>query len=140
MIGDGDGDGDGSGSRIAEAAQSLTASEKLLASGDFEGAKKLAIRACEADPSRADASDYILAITDTLLAGESKIGDSKLPDWYTVLRLIRLTQNPEHIAVQYRRLTLLLNPTEINVRPRVKNEPNRKYSVSVAEARVFRSR
>ncbi|VVB13800.1 unnamed protein product [Arabis nemorensis] len=105
------GDGDDGGSRIAEAGQWLITSEKLLASSDFEGAKKFAIRACEADPSRADAADYILAISDTHLAGESTVGDSKLPDWYSILRLVRLTRNPEHVAIQYRRLALLLNPT-----------------------------
>uniref|UniRef100_A0A1J3E757 Chaperone protein DnaJ n=2 Tax=Noccaea caerulescens TaxID=107243 RepID=A0A1J3E757_NOCCA len=89
----------------------LTTSEKLLAVSDFQGAKTFAIHACEADPSRADAADYILAISDTLLAGESTVGDSNLPDWYAILRLVRLTGNPEHIAIQYRRLALLLNPT-----------------------------
>lgn len=102
--------GDGGGNNRAEADQWLVTSEKLLASSDFLGAKTFAIRACEADPSRADAADYILAISDTLLAGEYTIEDSKLPDWYALLRLNRLTRNPEHIATQYRRLTLLLNP------------------------------
>ncbi|ESQ40887.1 hypothetical protein EUTSA_v10015443mg [Eutrema salsugineum] len=100
----------GDGNR-AEADRWLVASEKHLASSDFHGAKTFAIRACKADPSRTHASDFILAISDTLLAGESTVGDSKLPDWYAVLRLIRLTQNHEHIAIQYRRLALLLNPT-----------------------------
>ncbi|CAA7027103.1 unnamed protein product [Microthlaspi erraticum] len=89
----------------------LATSEKLLAVSDFQGAKTFAIHACEADPSRADAADYILAISDTLLAGESTVGVSNLPDWYAVLRLVRLTGNPEQIAIQYRRLALLLNPT-----------------------------
>ncbi|XP_020877763.1 uncharacterized protein LOC9309478 isoform X2 [Arabidopsis lyrata subsp. lyrata] len=101
--------GDGDNNR-AEADQWLATSEKLLASSDFHGAKTFAIRACEADPSRTDAADYIVAIADTLLALETTIGDSKVTDWYAVLRLSRLTQNPEHVATQYRRLTLLLNP------------------------------
>ncbi|CAH2073407.1 unnamed protein product [Thlaspi arvense] len=100
----------GDDSNSAEADQCLLTSEKLLASSDFHGAKTFAIRACEADPSRTDAADLILAISDTLLAGESTVGDSKLPDWYPVLRLVRLTQNPEHAAIQYRRLALLLSP------------------------------
>ncbi|CAN8256790.1 unnamed protein product [Cochlearia groenlandica] len=57
-----------------------------------------------------NSADYILAISDTLLAGESTVGDTKLPDWYSILRLFRLTQDPEHVAAQYRRLALLLNP------------------------------
>ncbi|XP_010491584.1 PREDICTED: uncharacterized protein LOC104769140 [Camelina sativa] len=94
----------------AEADQWLDTSEKLLASSDFHGAKTFAIRACKADPSRTYVADYILAISDTLLAGESIVGDSILPDWYAVLRLGRLTRNAEHVATQYRRLALLLNP------------------------------
>ncbi|EOA22939.1 hypothetical protein CARUB_v10003675mg [Capsella rubella] len=99
----------GGDSNRAEVDQWLDTSEKLLASSDFHGAKTFAIRACKADPSRTDIADYILAITDTLIAGETTVGDSKLPDWYAVLRLSRLTRNPEHVATQYRRLALLLN-------------------------------
>ncbi|WZZ22769.1 hypothetical protein YC2023_124156 [Brassica napus] len=95
----------------AEADRWLVTSKELLASSDFKGAKALAIRACEDDSSRTHAADYIIAIADTLLAGESTVGDSKLPDWYAVLRLEKLTQSLERVAVQYRRLALLLNPT-----------------------------
>ncbi|KAJ0266031.1 Chaperone DnaJ-domain superfamily protein [Hirschfeldia incana] len=96
----------------AEADRWLITAKELLSSSDFKGAKALAISSCEDDPSRAHAADYIIAISDTLLAGESTVGgDSKLPDWYAVLRLDKLTQSLEHIAVQYRRLALLLNPT-----------------------------
>ncbi|KAF3499655.1 hypothetical protein F2Q69_00045165 [Brassica cretica] len=95
----------------AEADWWLVTSKELLASRDFKGAKTLAIRACEDDSSRTHAADYIIAIADTLLAGESTVGDSKLPDWYAVLRLEKLTQSLERVAVQYRRLALLLNPT-----------------------------
>ncbi|CAH8381675.1 unnamed protein product [Eruca vesicaria subsp. sativa] len=103
------GDGDDNG---AEEDRWLVTSKNLLASSDFKGAKTLAIHACEEDSSRTHAADYIIAISDTLLAGDSTVGrDSKLPDWYAVLRLDKLTQNLEHIAVQYRRLALLLNPT-----------------------------
>ncbi|XP_010547649.1 PREDICTED: uncharacterized protein LOC104819327 [Tarenaya hassleriana] len=99
----------GGGDR-SEADRWLVTSEKLLAARDLQGAKTFAIRACEADPTRAGAADYILAISDTLIAGETLVNCSNLPDWYAVLRLVRLTQNPEHIATQYRRLALLLNP------------------------------
>ncbi|KAG2300726.1 hypothetical protein Bca52824_037198 [Brassica carinata] len=95
----------------AETDRWLVTSKELLASSDFKGAKTLAIRACEDDSSRTHAADYIIAIADTLLAGESTVGESKLPDWYAVLRLDKLTQSLERVAVQYRRLALLLNPT-----------------------------
>ncbi|KAG7607247.1 putative DnaJ domain, Chaperone J-domain superfamily [Arabidopsis thaliana] len=110
MVGGRGGVGGGGGNRV-EADRWLVTSEKLLASSDLQGAKTFAIRACEADPTRAEAADYILAICDILLAGETRLGDSNLPDWYAVLRLGRLAQNPEHVATQYRRLALLLNPS-----------------------------
>ncbi|CAN8264381.1 unnamed protein product [Cochlearia groenlandica] len=95
----------------AEADRWLVTSEKLLASNDFQGAKTFAIRACEADPTRSEAADYILAICDVLIAGDTRLGDSNLPDWYAVLRCGRLVQNHEHVATQYRRLALLLSPS-----------------------------
>ncbi|KFK28128.1 hypothetical protein AALP_AA8G476100 [Arabis alpina] len=104
------GSGSGGGNR-AEADRWLVTSEKLLASSDLQGARNFAIRACGTDPTRAEAADYILAICDILIAGETRLGDSNLPDWYAVLRLSRLAQNPEHVATQYRRLALLLNPS-----------------------------
>ncbi|XP_010444368.1 PREDICTED: uncharacterized protein LOC104727067 [Camelina sativa] len=109
MVG-GRGGAGGCGNR-AVADRWLVTSEKLLASSDLQGAKTFAIRACEADPTRAEAADYILAICDVLLAGETRLGHSNLPDWYAVLRLGRLAQNSEHVATQYRRLALLLNPS-----------------------------
>ncbi|KAJ4897282.1 Chaperone DnaJ-domain superfamily protein [Raphanus sativus] len=108
MVGDGDG---GRGGNIAEANRLLVTSEKLLSSNDFQGAKASAIRACKSDPTLAEAADSILTICDVLIASEIRLGDSKLPDWYAALRLGRLAQNPEHVATQYRRLALLLNPS-----------------------------
>lgn len=136
----------------ADADRWLVTSKELLASSDFKGAKSLAIRACEDDPSRTHAADYIIAICDTLLAGESTVEDSKLPDWYAVLRLDnRLTQSLERVAVQYRRLALLLNPT-VNRLPfadralelvsdawRVLSDPPRKSSYD-RELQQFQSR
>ncbi|VVB17987.1 unnamed protein product [Arabis nemorensis] len=106
-----DGASGSSGGNRAQADRWLVTSEKLLASSDLQGARTFAIRACGTDPTRAEAADYILAICDILLAGETRLGDSNLPDWYAVLRLGRLAQNPEHVATQYRRLALLLNPS-----------------------------
>ncbi|KAF8090628.1 hypothetical protein N665_0471s0023 [Sinapis alba] len=124
----------------AEADRWLVTSEKLLASNDLQGAKTFAIRACESDPTRAEAADYILAICDILIAGALRLTASNLPDWYAVLRLGRLTQSPEDVATQYRRLALLLNPS-VNRLPfadhafnlvgeawRVLSDPSRKSS------------
>ncbi|CAH8363306.1 unnamed protein product [Eruca vesicaria subsp. sativa] len=101
----------GRGGNKAEANQFLATSEKLLASNDFKEAKTFAIRACKSDPTLAEAADSILTICDVLIARETPLGDSNLPDWYAALRLGRLAQNPEHVATQYRRLALLLNPS-----------------------------
>ncbi|CAN6821667.1 unnamed protein product, partial [Brassica oleracea] len=115
MVGGGDdGRGGAAGSRggnKAEADRLLVTSEKLLSSSDFQGAKASAIRACKSDPTLAEAADSILTICDVLIASEIRLGNSKLPDWYAALRLGRLAQNPEHVATQYRRLALLLNPS-----------------------------
>ncbi|KAF8118450.1 hypothetical protein N665_0005s0208 [Sinapis alba] len=114
MVGGEDGGRGGVGGRggnKAEADRLLVTSEKLLASSDFKGAKTFAIRACKSDPTLAEAADSILTICDVLIAREIRLGDSNSPDWYAVLRLGRLAQNPEHVATQYRRLALLLNPS-----------------------------
>ncbi|KAG2297715.1 hypothetical protein Bca52824_044384 [Brassica carinata] len=99
------------GGNKAEADRLLVTSEKLLASTDFKEAKAFAIRACRSDPTLAEAADSILTICDVLIAREIRLGESKSPDWYAALRLGRLAQNPEHVATQYRRLALLLNPS-----------------------------
>ncbi|KAL0721402.1 hypothetical protein Bca4012_036001 [Brassica carinata] len=99
------------GGNKAEADRLLVTSEKLLASSDFKEAKAFAIRACRSDPTLAEAADSILTICDVLIAREIRLGESKSPDWYAALRLGRLAQNPEHVATQYRRLALLLNPS-----------------------------
>ncbi|XP_021668286.2 uncharacterized protein LOC110656047 isoform X3 [Hevea brasiliensis] len=104
---------DGSGYRI-EAERWLTIAEKLLTARDFQGAKSFAIRARESDPRLLEFSDQIIAIADTLLAGELRIinyngGGSH--DYYAILQLPRLSQSMELVASQYRKLALLLNPT-----------------------------
>ncbi|RID44635.1 hypothetical protein BRARA_I01417 [Brassica rapa] len=101
------GGGNGGG---GDAERWLMTAQKLLLSGDLNGSKTYAIRACEADHSLVDPAELILAVADTLLAGESRIR-ADLPDWYAVLRLVRLTHNPELVATQYSRLAVLLNPS-----------------------------
>ncbi|KAJ0265745.1 Chaperone DnaJ-domain superfamily protein [Hirschfeldia incana] len=105
MSGGGNGGGGG-----GDAERWLITAQKLLLSGDLNGSKTYAIRACEADHSLVDPAELILAVADTLIAGESRIR-SDLPDWYAVLRLVRLTHNPELVATQYSRLAVLLNPS-----------------------------
>ncbi|PQQ11067.1 uncharacterized protein Pyn_16094 [Prunus yedoensis var. nudiflora] len=94
----------------AEAERWLSTAVKLLTTRDLHGTKSFAIRARESDP-RLEATEQIIAVADTLLAGDSRIsGHSQQPDWYAILQLAHYTQNLELVATQYRRLALLLNP------------------------------
>ncbi|KAI3675820.1 hypothetical protein L1987_85416 [Smallanthus sonchifolius] len=96
----------------AEAQRWLGIAEKLLISHDLVGSKTFAIRARESDP-RLEAADQILAIADTLLAAEKQVvgnNGAHQPDYYAILQLVRFVQDTEHIASQYRRLAVMLNP------------------------------
>ncbi|KAH6773224.1 hypothetical protein C2S52_003916 [Perilla frutescens var. hirtella] len=93
----------------SEALRWLTISEKLLAAQDLLGSKSFAARAHDSDPTLSEA-DEILAIVDTLLAGERRIVNNQ-PDWYAVLHLTPLQgREAGLISGQYRRLAFLLNP------------------------------
>ncbi|PNX90930.1 chaperone dnaJ-domain containing protein, partial [Trifolium pratense] len=96
------------GGNRAEAERWLYTANKLLSARDLHGARSFAIRARESDPTF-DASELLLAVIDTLLAGESRINDHHT-DWYGILQILRYTTNIDHIANQYRRLALLLDP------------------------------
>ncbi|EEF39739.1 uncharacterized protein LOC8266865 [Ricinus communis] len=113
-----DGGGGGGGYRI-EAERWLTISEKLLTARDFQGAKSFAIRARESDPRLLEFADQIIAVADTLLAGDLRIINhntgSNNHDYYAILQLPRLSQSMELVATQYRKLALLLNPTRIRL-------------------------
>lgn len=92
----------------AEALRWLAISEKLLAGRDLVGSKSFAGRAREFDPSLLYA-DQIIAVADTLLAGDKRINNQH--DWYSILQLAgHQTHDSELIASQYRKLALLLNP------------------------------
>ncbi|KAM5548367.1 hypothetical protein ABKV19_000005 [Rosa sericea] len=91
----------------AEAERWLSTAVKLLTTRDLHGTKSFAIRARESDP-RLGATDQLIAVADTLLAGESRINNQ--PDWYAILQLAHRTHSLELVATQYRRLALLLNP------------------------------
>lgn len=94
----------------AEAERWLSIAERLLVTRDFHGAKSFAIRARDSDPgTRMESADQIIAVADTLLAGESRIPDGQ-PNWYTILQLVQPTQSLELIATQFRRLAILLSP------------------------------
>ncbi|KAD3067318.1 hypothetical protein E3N88_35198 [Mikania micrantha] len=96
----------------AEAQRWLGIAEKLLIGHDLVGSKTFAIRARESDP-RLEAAEQILAIADTLLAAEKRVvgtNGAHQPDYYAILQLVRFVQDTDHIASQYRRLAVALNP------------------------------
>ncbi|KAM3694616.1 hypothetical protein ACB098_07G070200 [Castanea mollissima] len=94
----------------AEAERWLSIAERLLTARDLHAAKSFAIRARDTEPRfRIELAEQIIAVADTLLAGESRIANG-LYDCYGILQLARLTQNLELIAARYRQLALLLNP------------------------------
>ncbi|CAL5183225.1 unnamed protein product [Lathyrus oleraceus] len=95
------------GTNRGEAERWLYTANKLLSARDLHGARSFAIRARESDP-RFEATELLLAVIDTLLAGEVQIKEHL--DYYAILQILRYTQNIEYIAVQYRRLAVLLDP------------------------------
>ncbi|KAK4340062.1 hypothetical protein RND71_041524 [Anisodus tanguticus] len=97
----------------AEAIRWLSIAEKLLTNRDLVGSKSFATRARESDPTLLPA-DQILAIIDTLIAGDKRINNQHL-DYYSILQIpLNQTHDSELIATQYRRLALLLNPQKNN--------------------------
>ncbi|KAH7575556.1 hypothetical protein JRO89_XS02G0145500 [Xanthoceras sorbifolium] len=101
-----------SGGYRAEAEPWLSTAEKLLVARDFHGARTFAIRARESYP-RLEGPSQILAVADTLIAGESLIVSAHgnhHHDWYAILQVPRFCPSIELIATQYRKLALLLNP------------------------------
>ncbi|KAJ6366375.1 hypothetical protein OIU77_002874 [Salix suchowensis] len=107
---DGSSSGGGNGYRV-EAERWLSISEKLLSARDLHGAKSFAIRSRESDPRLYRIADQIIAVADTLLAGDLCVENSNYYDYYAILQLGRFTPDLELIANQYRKLALLLNPT-----------------------------
>ncbi|XP_057496650.1 uncharacterized protein LOC130781457 [Actinidia eriantha] len=85
----------------------LVITEKLLAGRDFVGCCSFAIRARESDPTL-DTADQILAVSDTLIAGEKQI--HHYHDWYAILKLPHVTADLGLIATHYGQLAILLNP------------------------------
>ncbi|XP_047973137.1 uncharacterized protein LOC125215684 [Salvia hispanica] len=94
----------------AEALRWLTIAEKLLSARDLMGSKSFATRARDSDPTLTPA-DQILAVVDTLLAGDRRIGNNQ-QDWYAILRLTpqQGRESDAAVASQYRNLAIALNP------------------------------
>ncbi|XP_019259831.1 PREDICTED: uncharacterized protein LOC109237890 isoform X2 [Nicotiana attenuata] len=98
----------------SEAIRWLSIAEKLLTNRDLVGSKSFATRARESDPTLSHATDQILGIIDTLIAGDKRINNHYF-DYYSILQIPpNQTQDFEFIADQYRRFALLLNPQNNN--------------------------
>ncbi|CAI9786235.1 unnamed protein product [Fraxinus pennsylvanica] len=96
----------------SEALRWLTIAEKLLSARDLLGSKAFATRARDSDPTLLQA-EYILAVIDTLIAGDRRINNNQL-DWYSILQAPHQCHDSELIANRYSRLALLLNPQKNN--------------------------
>ncbi|KAL1817636.1 hypothetical protein ACET3Z_020210 [Daucus carota] len=92
----------------AEAERLLGISEKFLTNRDLSSSRDFAVLAQETAPLL-DGSDQILAITDVLLAADTKKINGR-NNWYAILQLERKSDNLDDIKKQYRRLALLLHP------------------------------
>lgn len=93
----------------AEAERLLGISEKFLTTRDLSSCREFAVLAQETAPLL-DRSDQILAITDVLLAADTKKINNRQNNWYAILQLDSKSDNLDNIKKQYRRLALLLHP------------------------------
>ncbi|XP_074369750.1 uncharacterized protein LOC141711244 [Apium graveolens] len=96
----------------AEGERLLTIAAKFLQTKDLTSAHDFAALAQETAPLL-DGSDQIIAISDVLLAAETKKVNNKL-NWYAILGLDSKLESIEAIKKQYRKLALLLHPDKNN--------------------------
>ncbi|KAK1386258.1 hypothetical protein POM88_023993 [Heracleum sosnowskyi] len=93
-----------------DSLQYLQIAENLLKNHNLIGTKSYVLKAQESDPNSKSA-DQILAIVNTLVAGDKQISGNTL-DWYSILQLAPRTRDSEIIASHYKRLEILLNPNQ----------------------------
>lgn len=95
----------------SEAERLLGIAEKLLQTRDLTGSREFALLAQETEPLL-EGSDQILAITDVLLASETRVVNNRHHDWYSILQTNpqSLSSDPDLLKKNYRRLALLLHP------------------------------
>ncbi|XP_010449335.1 PREDICTED: uncharacterized protein LOC104731610 isoform X1 [Camelina sativa] len=92
-----------------EARRALDIADKKLSKNDYDGAKKIAMKAQELYP-RVDGLEQVLKMVDVYLYASNKINGSRAePDWYGVLGLDPLADD-EAVKKRYKKLALLLHP------------------------------
>ncbi|XP_010434389.1 PREDICTED: uncharacterized protein LOC104718359 isoform X1 [Camelina sativa] len=92
-----------------EARRALDIADRKLSENDYDGAKKIAIKAQALYP-RVDGLEQVLKMIDVYLYASNKINGSRgEPDWYGVLGLDPLADD-EAVKKRYKKLALLLHP------------------------------
>lgn len=90
-----------------EALRAKEIAEKRMASGDYDGALKIAQKAQRLFPELENISQ-ILTVCNVHCSAESKINGSEM-DWYGILQIQQFSDETT-VKKQYRKLALLLHP------------------------------
>ncbi|KAK1392003.1 J domain-containing protein [Heracleum sosnowskyi] len=88
----------------------LEAAVLYLSRRNFERCRSYAVKA-QSSPALVTDATKILAISDTLAAGETRISET-LIDWYAILHVYKYSQDTHLINQQFKKLSLLLYPQE----------------------------
>ncbi|KAL8127514.1 hypothetical protein AgCh_014431 [Apium graveolens] len=88
----------------------LEAAVHYLSHRNFQRCRSYAVKAQSVPPLNTDATK-ILAISDVLAAGETRISET-LIDWYAILHVYKYSQDTHLINEQFKKLSLLLYPQE----------------------------
>lgn len=90
-----------------EAVRAKEVAEKKMLKNDFEGAKRIAVKAEQLYPQLENISQLLAVCNVHCSAQSNRIGSER--DWYGILQIDRLSDEAT-IKKQYRRLALMLHP------------------------------
>ncbi|XP_015062003.1 uncharacterized protein LOC107007754 [Solanum pennellii] len=90
-----------------EAMRAKEVAEKKMLNNDFEGAKKVAVKAEQLYPQLENISQLLAVCNVHCSAQNNRVGSER--DWYGILQIDRLSDEAT-VKKQYRRLALMLHP------------------------------